>query len=558
MSVLSVTVTERGRAMAARLPFPHTHGQAADAVRDRWNDVEGFVLFLATGAAVRIIAPLLQDKHHDPAVVCVDEAGRCAVALTGGHSGGANRLCRQVAALLGADPIVTTASDAIGQSGLDMLPGFTATGDLGTVAAALLDERRVALDNPHNWPLPASLAGLHAAAPVGSPRIVVTDEVETAGPGVVVLHPESLVVGIGGSSGPSAAELSDLLEQTLSETRLARASVSELVTIDRRADEPALRSLGLPVRAFTSEALAKVPVPNPSDIVETAVGTPSVAEAAALAAAGPDATLLVPKRKGQTITLAIARRQTPRGHLAVVGLGPGGPEHRTPAASAAIAGATVVIGYRAYVEQCADAIASGAVQVCSEIGSETARAVDALTRAAAGERVALVCSGDAGIYAMASLVFECSTAFASLDPNLDVSIVPGVTAALATAAALGSPLGHDHVAISLSDLLTPWEVIERRLVAAAEADLVVSLYNPRSAGRTWQLDKARHLLLAHRRPDTPVGIVHDAGRTKQRTEVTTLAALNCDSVGMSSCVIVGSTRTRFVGGRMVTPRGYAP
>ncbi len=181
-----------------------------------------------------------------------------------------------------------------------------------------------------------------------------------------------------------------------------------------------------------------------------------------------------------------------------------------------------------------------------------------MTRAAAGERVALVCSGDAGIYAMASLVFECSGGFASLDPDLDVSVVPGVTAALATAATLGAPLGHDHVAISLSDLLTPWEVIERRLVAAAEADLVVSLYNPRSAGRTWQLDKARHLLLAHRRPDTPVGIVHDAGRAKQRAEVTTLAALDCDSVDMSSCVIVGSTRTQVVGGRMVTPRGYAP
>lgn len=558
MTVISLSVTERGRALAARLPFPHTHGQVADVVRDRWNEVEGFVLFLATGAAVRIIAPLLQDKRHDPAVVCVDEAGRWAVALTGGHAGGANRLCHQVAALLGAEAVVTTASDAIGQSGLDVLPGFTAVGDLPAVASALLDERRVALDNPLDWPLPAMLRALHPAAPVGSPRIVITDEVGPAGPAVVLLYPASLVVGVGGSTGPSTSELADLLEQILTETGLARASITEVATIDRRADEPALRSLGLPIRGFPADTLAQISVPNPSEVVDAAVSTPSVAEAAALAAAGPGATLLVPKRKGRTVTVAVARRRTPRGQLSIVGLGPGGPEHRTPAASATIAGATVVIGYRAYVEQCADAIAPGAEQVSSEIGSETARAVDALTRAAAGERVAIVCSGDAGIYAMASLVFERCVDFASLDPDLDISVIPGVTAALAAAATLGAPLGHDHVAISLSDLLTPWEVIERRLIAAAEADLLVSLYNPRSAGRSWQLDKARHLLLAHRRPDTPVGVVHDAGRAGQRVDVTTLATLDCDSVGMTSCVIVGSTKTRLVGGRLVTPRGYGP
>ena len=556
MSVVSVSVTERGRAMAARLPFPHTHGRAAEVIRDRWDEVEGFVLFLATGAAVRIIAPLLKDKRRDPAVVCIDEAGRWAVALAGGHAGGANRLCRQVAALLGAEPVVTTASDAVGQSGLDVLPGFTAVGDLASVASALLDERRVALDNPLDWPLPPMLRGLHSAASVGSPRLVITDEVGVDGPSVARLHPASLVVGVGGSTSPSAAELGELLQQTLDDNGLARAAVGEVATIDRRAGEAALRSLDVPIRSFTAEALAQVPVPNPSAAVESAVGTPSVAEAAALAAAGPGATLVVPKRKGRTVTVAVARRAAPRGHLTIVGLGPGGPEHRTPAASAAIAGASAVLGYRAYVEQCADAIAPGSETVCSEIGAENARAVDALTRAAAGERVALVSSGDAGIYAMASLVFERCEAFASLDPDLDITVVPGVTAALAAAASLGAPLGHDHVAISLSDLLTPGPVIERRLNAAADADLVVSLYNPRSAGRTWQLDKARHLLLARRAPETPVGVVHDAGRTGERVEVTTLATLDCDSVGMTTCVIVGSSKTRVVGGRLVTPRGY--
>ena len=152
-------------------------------------------------------------------------------------------------------------------------------------------------------------------------------------------------------------------------------------------------------------------------------------------------------------------------------------------------------------------------------------AAAALAEAAAGHRVALVCSGDAGVYGLASLVFELAPAQPGLDPVSDITVVPGVTAALAAAAAVGAPLGHDHASISLSDLLTPWPVIERRLLAAAEADLVVSLYNPRSAGRDWQLGAARDLLAARRPPGTPVGIVTNAGRGEVHVELTTLAGL---------------------------------
>jgi cobalt-precorrin 5A hydrolase/precorrin-3B C17-methyltransferase len=140
--------------------------------------------------------------------------------------------------------------------------------------------------------------------------------------------------------------------------------------------------------------------------------------------------------------------------------------------------------------------------------------------------------------------------------DLDVVVVPGVTAASAAAALLGSPLGHDHCAVSLSDLLTPWEVIRRRLKAAAEGDFVVSLYNPRSGGRRWQLKEARLLLLEHRSPDTPVGVVRDAYRPGQRVQLTTLDGLDPEQVDMLTVVVVGSSQTRVLGGRMVTPRGY--
>jgi cobalt-precorrin 5A hydrolase/precorrin-3B C17-methyltransferase len=178
------------------------------------------------------------------------------------------------------------------------------------------------------------------------------------------------------------------------------------------------------------------------------------------------------------------------------------------------------------------------------------RAKQALAEAGDGRRVALVCSGDAGIYGMASLVLELA------EGTVDVEVVPGVTAALTSAAIAGAPLGHDNATISLSDLLTRWDVIERRLQAAADADLVVTLYNPRSRGRTWQLEAARQILLGRRPPDTPVAIVTDAGRGGETATLTSLAEFDARLVGMTTCVIIGATTTRFVHGRMVTPRGY--
>jgi cobalt-precorrin 5A hydrolase/precorrin-3B C17-methyltransferase len=164
----------------------------------------------------------------------------------------------------------------------------------------------------------------------------------------------------------------------------------------------------------------------------------------------------------------------------------------------------------------------------------------------------LVCSGDAGVFGMASLVLELAPSTGAPD----VEIMPGVSAGTAAAAVLGAPLGHDHASISLSDLLTPWPVIERRLQAVAEGDLAVALYNPRSSRRTWQLERAREILLGHRPATTPVGLVTDVGRAGERVIATTLAALDAAAVDMVTIVIVGSTRSRWINGRLVTPRGY--
>ena len=546
-----MSVTEAGGGMAARLPYEHVHGRAGEVVPARWRDVDAFVLFLATGAAVRIVAPLLADKASDPAVVCVDEAGRFAVALCGGHAGGANALAGSVAQALGATAVVTTATDAVGLAALDLLPGFAADGDVAAVTGAMLDGRAPVVDNPLEWPLPA----VTEVGGRGPERLVVTDKRLPPTPGTAVLHPPSLVAGVGASTGAPAAEVADLLAASLGAAGLARESVGEVATIDRRAGDAAVLALGLPVRAFAADVLAAVDVPSPSEAVRAAVGTASVAEAAALLAAGPDAELVVRKQAGRHATVAVARRRRPRGALAVVGLGPGDPRHRTPAAEAAVRSAEVVVGYGPYVDACADLLTAAQEVVRSPIGEEAVRAKSAVAEAATGRRVALVCSGDAGVYAMASLAVELA---GDTGADVEVEVVPGVTAALAAAALLGAPLGHDHVMISLSDLLTPWPVIEARVRAAAAADLVVALYNPRSRGRTWQFDAARAVLLEHRSPSTPVGVVTDACRPGQAVALTTLGDVDPARIGMTTCVIVGSSTTRVTGGRMVTPRGYRP
>ncbi|MBW3574536.1 MAG: precorrin-3B C(17)-methyltransferase [Actinobacteria bacterium] len=543
--ILTVSITEAGRRIGRRLPHEHVHGHLGATVRDRWAEVDGFVLCCATGIAVRVVGPLLSDKAADPAVVCVDEAGRFAVALTGGHTGGANALALEVAGQIGAEPVVTTGTDAAGVPALDQLPGFTASGDVAGVARSWLDGRPPVVESTLAWPLPF-------AGGAGPGRVVVTDRAIEGGDGTVVLAPASLVVGVGASSGAPADEARMLLAEVLAEAGLSRDAIATVATIDRRAGDRVVTSLGVPVRAFTVAELAAVEVPNPSDVVRDEVGTASVAEAAALLAAGPGAELVVAKRKAAAATVAVARRVRPAGSVTVVGLGPGAARHRTPAACAAVRSADTVIGYDLYVDQCADLVATHHTVVRSPIGAETDRCVEALARAAGGERVALVCSGDPGVFAMATLVCELAPRHGSPE----VEIVPGVTAASAAAGLLGAPLAHDHAFVSLSDLLTPWPVIERRLRAVAEGDLAVALYNPRSRRRTWQLEAARELLLAHRPPTTPVGIVTDATRPGQHIARTTLADLDPGDVTMLSIVLVGSSTTEVVGDHLVTPRGY--
>jgi precorrin-3B C17-methyltransferase len=239
------------------------------------------------------------------------------------------------------------------------------------------------------------------------------------------------------------------------------------------------------------------------------------------------------------------------GKLYVVGLGPGAAEGLTAAARAALGEAEVLCGYTVYVEL-VRGLYPEKETLTTGMRQELERCRAALALARAGRTVALVCSGDAGIYGMAAPVLALAPEY----PGVEVTVIPGVTAASSGAALLGAPLGHDFCVISLSDLLTPWEVIERRLRCAAEGDFAICLYNPASRQRQDHLRRACRVLLEHRAPETVCGLARNIGRAGESWQVLTLAQLCAAEADMYTTVFIGSSRTREIAGRMVTPRGY--
>ncbi|MDR2517828.1 MAG: precorrin-3B C(17)-methyltransferase [Spirochaetaceae bacterium] len=237
--------------------------------------------------------------------------------------------------------------------------------------------------------------------------------------------------------------------------------------------------------------------------------------------------------------------------LALVGIGPGDPKYLTPQAREALGESEVVAGYPLYLALIAPLI-QGKTLLQTPMRQEIERCRMALDAAASGRITALVCGGDSGVYGMAAPVHELSPQY----PEVEIQVVPGITAALGGAALLGAPLGHDFAVISLSDLLTPWETIQARLTSAAQGDFVICLYNPGSKKRRRSLARACGILLAYRREDTVCAAVRNAGRAGEEAGITTLKELKDKEADMFTTVFIGNSRTRVINGKMVTPRGY--
>ncbi len=545
----------------------------AGAVRSAFLSGRPVIGICAAGILIRILAPLLTDKHEEPPVVAVSAEGAQAVPLLGGHRG-ANELAMRIAWLTGGAAAVTTASESRFNVALDDPPEgwrFANPKDLKPFVSALLDGCPVRIEGDAPW--------LHRAAlPVSSDAplcISVTTAPIRGGPDHLVYHPAIVFAGIGASRGAPAEEVAELLEEALREAGLAPQSIAAIGTISLKADEAAInalaRDMNVPLRLFEAEELAAVDVPSPSAVVLAETGSPSVAEAAALLLAGEGGRLVLPKRKSANATCALAMapapRQNlpgrPRGRLSVVGVGPGDFRMRTPQATVALTSATDWVGYGLYLDLAAD-LAAGRRLHRFPLGEEERRVRHALDLASRGRDVALICSGDPAVYAMATLVFEVLDGpdLSDAAQRVAIEIIPGISAFQSASAAAGALIGHDFCTISLSDLLTPWEIIEARIRAAAEGDFVVAFYNPRSRKRTWQLERALSILRGARSETTPAIVASNLGRPGERVRVMPLAEVDPQEVDMLSIVMVGNSESRMRQGRdgswrAWTPRGYA-
>jgi len=586
--VLTAAALATARRIKAILPEAELHGLAgridgadvtftetAAHLRALFTAGRPILGLCAAGILIRALGPLFADKWAEPPVLAVAPDGSVVIPLLGGHHG-ANALARRLAQALDCPAAITTAGElALGVALDEPPPGWRVANPAAAkpVAAALLAGLPVRLeieDGDAAW-----LAGISFAED-GDAAIRITAHAIEPEDSELVLHPPVLALGVGCERDLPAEELSALAREVLAAEGLAPEAVACVVSLDLKADEAAVHALaaelGVPARFFPPERLEleAARLANPSEVVFAETGCHGVAEGAALAAAGPESTLLVPKVKGARATIAVARASglidaakvgRPRGRLFVVGIGPGAAQWRTPEASAAIAAATDLVGYGLYLDLLGDATA-GKTRHESGLGAETERARMALDLAAEGRVVCLVCSGDAGIYALATLVFELLDREKRPDwRRLEVTVVPGVSALQAAAARAGAPVNHDFCTISLSDLLTPWATIERRLEAAAAADFVVCFYNPVSQRRRDQLARARDILLTGRPPETPVVLARQLGRPGETVEIITLGELSPERADMLTMVVVGNSESRRLGfgGRdwLYTPRGYA-
>jgi cobalt-precorrin 5A hydrolase/precorrin-3B C17-methyltransferase len=516
----------------------------------------------ATGILIRTLAPLLANKQQEPPVVAVAEDGSAVVPLLGGLNG-VNNLAQQIAAALGVKAAITTAGDIrFGISLANPPDGYRLSegSDLKAFISDLLAGSTVRLEGHAPWLSNSSLP----LTEDGQRVIQITEKQVISTQERLVYHPATIAIGVSTCGRKNCSHSLPIagIQQMLVDAQLSPASVAGVFTSTADAANPAMTaiadSLGVPIRFFTAKELQKVMSQN--NTADAAVGS-------ALAAS---CGRLVMHRQFSDISCAIAIAPVPinlhttgrpRGRLAIVGIGPGKKDWISPEVRDILSQATDVIGYSTYLDFIRPFIGNKK-QHKFDNREEITRARTALDLAAQGRLAVLVSSGDPGIYAMAAAVFE--TLDQERKPeweSIEIYVAPGISAMQAAAAKIGAPLGHDFCAISLSDILKPWSVIEKRIHAAAEADFAIAFYNPVSKQRTWQLQQARNILLQYRRLDTTVVIARHVGREGESVKISTLEQLSPLDADMQTVIIVGSSHTRTVqqdnGNTWVyTPRRY--
>lgn len=610
-----VALTAEGGAMAERLARKmggEWHGlngrmdgltpdmgfdHAIDHIRDLYLSGRAIIGICSSGILIRAVSGLVHDKHSEPPLIAMSDDGNVIIPLLAGHHG-ANDLARHLAEETGGHAAITTTGDRHFGLALDAPPHpfVLANKDhaKSVMAAGLAGKSFKLIDDLEggaNDLTQLSQAWRQWLAPLnlkddGELTIMLTLKPADTVDADLVFHPQILTLGLGASRHCPEGEMAALIAKGFDEAGLAMPALRGVYSVDLKADESAIldvaNAAGLRLHVFTADRLeAETPrLVNPSEVVFNEIGCHGVAEASCLAAAGPQAVLVKPKIRDDHSTMAVALDPTgdftPQdcrhpGQVMLVGIGPGQSAWRTPEATAMVAAADELVGYSLYIDLLGP-IALNKPRRDFALGEEEARCRFALEEAAKGKDIAIICSGDAGIYAMGALVFELlgrdaeHGGVSDAAKRVAVSSAPGVSALQGAAARSGAILGHDFCTISLSDLLTPWAAIETRIEAAGQGDFVIAFYNPVSKRRRVGLAKARDILLKHRPATTPVILASSLGRPEEEIKHRDLGSLDVDEVDMLTVVMIGASTSKRIdhlgsgksAGQVVyTPRGYA-
>ncbi len=556
-----VYLTERGKALAEKIiqffPDSHLYKLNKKDISQIYSSYRVIVFIMATGIAVRSIAPLIKDKKTDPAVLVIDEHGKHIIPLIGGHLQGANELAKTLARLLNSNAVITTASDLKELPALDLWIkrcGLKIKNSslLPKVMSKLIEKGKLKLFKEKGIQIPLLKCFQLTEDPLEADIVITNRVYKVKG---LILVPQNLFVGIGFHDWITQEEIEGSIKEVLFKNGLLFESIKAIATIDKKANHPALTEFcnkyGFKLYSFSSTELNKVKGINHSERVFQAVKVSSVCEQASLMAS--QGKLIVPKQVFKDITVAVSESKlTVKGKLYVVGTGPGSLNSITPMAISALRSSELIIGYKTYLEHIRSLIEDKEVLSYS-MTDEVKRAKKAIEEVLKGKIVSLISGGDPGIYGMAGIVLEI---LSKNKIDIEIEIIPGISALNACGARAGAPIMNDFAVISLSDRLTPWSIIEKRLEMSAKADFVIVIYNPKSKGRKEHLTKAKEIILKHRPKNTPVAIVKGAMRENETIILTTLEKMDEHPVDMQTTVIVGNSKTFAYNNWLITPRGY--
>ena len=552
-------------------------------LKENWRNVNVFIFIGSVGATTRLISSFISSKEYDPGVIVTDKRGSKIIPVLNLHHNQTKNIALKLHNLIGGEIVETNNSSLENLLNLDSFGenwGWRRSGSTKDWSKLVINQSKnqaisfKQFSGNELWKRCKSSKNLNHLDDCDD----IYNQELTFFVGIkkqcqTTWHPPTLWLGMGCERNTNKKFIQDSLNQFLDDNEISLLSIAGIATVDLKKDEKAILDIARdnqwPIKFLTAKQLSKKNVPNPSQAVFDEIGSYSVAEASCLIAAGKDAKLLVEKHivtnkkfsgdRAGAVTLAIAQSKNQfapsRGHIHVIGSGPGNLSFLTIDAKVALSECPVWIGYKMYLDLLDPLLREDQIRIDSEITEEKKRCEKAISLAQEGIKVALVSSGDSSIYGMAGLLLEL---IQNLDKTVRPSftIHPGISCIQLAASLAGSPLMNDFCAISLSDKLTPWEIIEKRIKGALLGDFVVAIFNPQSKERDWQLKKTIKMFLEKRKKETPILIARQVGRKDQKISFRTLEDIPCDQIDMLTLIIIGNSKTKLVGNKFISPRGY--